>query len=81
MLNKNDYSADTAMAWEKEVFIRNIKSFNKAIGKNYHTLLDKTEDYNNDLIDEINAVYKKYPKLIPLKADYLAERSIPDNIS
>jgi len=35
----NEYSVETAEGWEKDVFIRNIKTFNKAMGNNYHTEL------------------------------------------
>lgn len=84
LLYNNDYSLATAEAWEKEVFIRNVKSFNKAMGKDYHTELDDGEKYNQDLIDQLNSVVNKYKSqgidLMTLKADYLAERSIPDNI-
>lgn len=85
LLYNNDYSTATAEAWEKAVFIRNVKSFNKAMGKDYHTQLDDGQDYNQDLIDAVHATVRKYKAqgtdLLTLKADYLAERSIPDNIS
>jgi Niemann-Pick C1 protein len=51
------------------------------MGQEYHTDLPDGLDYNQDLIDKINDVKSRYPDLITLKADYLAERSIPDNIS
>jgi len=83
LLNNNAYSLTTAEEWERQVYIRNFKSFNKAIGKDYHTALDgpmKNITYNQDLIDKVQAVYAQYPDMIPVKADYLAERSIEDNI-
>ena len=52
LLYNNDYSIATAEQWEKNVFIRNIKSFNKAMGEDYHTKLsDDDEKYNQDLIN------------------------------
>lgn len=48
------------MEWEKNVFIRNIKSFNKAIGLNYHTDLINGMTYNEDLIANLTAVINKY---------------------
>jgi Niemann-Pick C1 protein len=50
LLYNNDFSLATAEAWEKDVFIRNVKSFNKAMGQDYHTDLDDGQDYNQDLI-------------------------------
>jgi Niemann-Pick C1 protein len=85
-LYNNDYSEANAEAWERDVFIRNVKSFNKAMGQSYHTeLVDGLTEYNQTLIDQVNQVIQKYKgqgvNLMTLKADYLAERSIPDNIS
>lgn len=37
LLYNNDFSSETAKEWEKNVFIRNIKSFNKAMNTSYHT--------------------------------------------
>ena len=37
-------------------------------------------DYNEDLIADIKQVLKEYPDMIKVKGDYLAERSIEDNI-
>lgn len=52
------------------------------MNNDYHTDLPDGLGYNQDLIDKIHAVQEKYGgNLIPVKADYLAERSIPDNIS
>ena len=83
LLLNNLYSTGTAEDWEKNVFIRNIKSFNHAMGNDYHIDLDKGQEYNNDLIAKVQAVKNKYAdsNLIQVKADYLAERSIEDNIS
>ena len=83
LLNQNNYSQETAEAWEAKVYIRNWKSFNKALGNGYHTDLDgPTEglDYNQDLIANIQKVLKDNPDMIKVKGDYLAERSIEDNI-
>ncbi len=55
------------------------------MGKSYHTDLNDGQSYNQELEDNLNKVLKKYSDagtpLIGLKADYLAERSIPDNIA
>jgi len=48
------------MEWEKNVFIRNIKSFNKAMGLDYHTKLEDGLSYNEDLIKNLTAVINKY---------------------
>jgi len=38
-------------------------------------------DYNYDLINAIYGVFEQFPgQIIPVKADYLAERSVQDNI-
>ena len=83
LLNQNNYSQETAEAWEAKVFIRNWKSFNKALDNGYHTDLDGPTadlDYNQDLIANIQKVLKDNPDMIKVKGDYLAERSIEDNI-
>jgi len=89
LLNHNAYSQVTAEEWERQVFIRNVKSFNYALGNGYHTDLDGPEKdltYNMDLVNELQTFIKdweaKYPDepIKMMKADYLAERSIQDNI-
>jgi len=37
LLSHNEYSLVTAEEWERQVFIRNVKSFNKALDNDYHT--------------------------------------------
>jgi Niemann-Pick C1 protein len=86
LLYNNDYSMAGAEAWERDVYIRNVKSFNKAMGQEYHIELSDGQDYNQELIDTLLETVKQYKEesgitLTTLKADYLAERSIPDNIS
>lgn len=56
LLLNNDYSTTTAEEWESDVFIRSIKSFNKAMEDDYHTDLDDGLEYNQDLINKIKAV-------------------------
>lgn len=51
LLYNNDFTSETAKEWEKNVFIKNIKSFNQAMNTNYHTDLAEGLDYNNTLID------------------------------
>ena len=89
LLNHNAYSQFTSEEWERQVFIRNIKSFNYALGNGYHTDLDgplEGLNYNWALIHDIQdfiARWKvEHPKeeIVLMKADYLAERSIQDNI-
>lgn len=88
LLYNNAYSAPTAAVWEKDVFIRAIKSFNKAMDNDYHTDMTLYDDddnhYNEDLIAKLKNITETYRaqgyELTPVKADYLAERSIPDNI-
>jgi hypothetical protein len=85
LLYKNDYSNDNAKQWEKEVFERNIKTFNKAIGKGYHDDLDDGYTYNQELLKNLTATIADIKasgvEWIPVKADYLAERGIEDNIA
>ena len=40
LLQKNDYSIATAEEWERQVFIRNFKSFNKAMNNGYNDAMD-----------------------------------------
>jgi len=44
LLNKNVYSFQTAEDWEAQVFIRNFKSFNKAMDNDYHTDMTGPEE-------------------------------------
>jgi hypothetical protein len=56
LLSNNEYSATTAEEWERQVYIRNFKSFNKAIGMDYHTDMSgpmKGISYNEDLIEAV----------------------------
>ena len=87
LLNKNEYSLAASEEWERQVFIRNFKSFNYALGNDYHTEMDgpmEGFDYNTELISAVQAVVANYTgtseEMVPVKADYLAERSIADNI-
>ena len=87
LLNKNDYSLAAAEEWERQVFIRNFKSFNYALGNDYHTDMSGPMEgisYNQQLIDRVHQNLTYYQDndipVITLKADYLAERSIEDNI-
>ncbi len=77
LLNNNDYSNPTAAEWEMQSFIRNIKTFNHAVGYQ-DELPDKLDDYNQDLLAKIRKVYSDHPNMLPVKIDYLSERSIPD---
>jgi hypothetical protein len=85
LLFKNDYSNDNAKLWEKEVFAKNIKTFNKVMGQGYHDDLDDGEEYNpillKNLTDTIQAAKDAGLEFTPVKADYLSERSIEDNIA
>jgi len=86
LLNNNAYSYETASTWERDAFIRNIKTFNSRT--NY--LVEDLElypgmTYNQDLIKKLEEtdarVKAKYGTTgIPLKIDYLAQRSIPDDL-
>lgn len=56
LLTNNIYSKNVAEEWERQVYIRNIKSFNYALGNDYHTTMDGPMEgipYNQDLIDRI----------------------------
>lgn len=89
LLNHNEYSLVTAEEWERQVFIRNVKSFNYAVNNTYHIDMDgpmEGLDYNEKLVEEISFIYANWTATYPdipielMKADYLAERSIQDNI-
>ena len=85
LLNHNEYSLVTAEEWERQVFIRNVKSFNYALNNTYHIEMDgpmEGLDYNKKLVEEIEFIYTNWTSTYPdipiklMKADYLAERSI-----
>jgi len=40
LLNRNSYSEYLSEEWEVEVFFRNVKSFNYAMGEGYNVNLD-----------------------------------------
>jgi len=64
LLYNNDYSTGTAEAWERDVFIRNVHSFNKALGNGYHDDLvpDIGQQYNGDLITKVQAIKTRLEK-------------------
>ena len=92
LLQHNEYSLETAEQWEAEVFIRNVKTFNWAMQNDYHTDMTGPVEgmsYNIDLAIQLYDIMQAYYDancaedrdcIIPVKADYLAERSIEDNI-
>lgn len=83
LLNNNDFQFDSASQWEQFVLIRNLKTFNKVVGT-YNTDLAPGVTYNDELFAVLNETLYRYKtqgfKYIPFKIDFLAERSIPDNI-
>lgn len=87
LLNNNAYSYETARTWERDAFIRNIKTFNSRTGyivKDLEQYPNMT--YNQDLLKKLDdtaaRVKAKYgTEGVPLKIDYLAERSIPDDLT
>lgn len=59
LLNKDSYTKQTAEDWEAQVFILNFKTFNYAMGNDYHTDLTGPVagmKYNQNLIDRIKAI-------------------------
>ncbi len=84
LLNENAYSDETSREWEKNIFIRSIKTFNHMFG--YQDSLDQYPDitYNQTLHTKLQEVYDKYKNtdtpMVPIKLDYMAQRSIPDNL-
>mmetsp|Transcript_7407 Transcript_7407/g.6932 ORF Transcript_7407/g.6932 Transcript_7407/m.6932 type:complete len:527 (-) Transcript_7407:1200-2780(-) len=81
LLNNNDYSNPVAEEWEKNVFQRNVKTFN--LFAEYHTELPPgVDDYNQTLYDQLKSVYEgdQNESMLKLKIDYLSERSIPDEL-
>ena len=59
LLNNNDFQFDSASEWEKNVFIRNLKTFNKVVG-NYNIDLPDGVEYNETLEIILTYVYQKY---------------------
>lgn len=45
--------------WEKNIFIRNLKTFNKVVGT-YNIDLPEDVDYNWPLFEVLNQTYYKY---------------------
>ena len=83
LLDNNNYAMETTEEWERQVFIRNWKSFNYALGNNYHVDMSgpmEGIEYNMDIVANIQKVLKDNPGMIAVKGDYMAERSIEDNI-
>lgn len=59
--------------------IKSVKSFNHVFGFN-DSLPHGLKDYDWDLIEKIKDVYSRFPDMIPIRLDYLSERSIPDEL-
>jgi Niemann-Pick C1 protein len=83
LLNNNLYQFESADQWEQKVFISNIKTFNKLF--DYNTDLTEGMEYNMTLYNTLVETKTRWEtenkfKFIPMKIEYLAERSIPDNI-
>lgn len=88
LLNNNAYSYETARTWERDAFIRNIKTFNKHFGYVVEDLEQYPGlEYNQDLLDKLEALDGHVKELYdikeyaPMRVDYLAERSIPDDLT
>jgi hypothetical protein len=81
-LNNNQYQYESADEWEKNVYIAIIKTFNKVF--DYNSDLQDGMSYNTTLLNKLKEVKAKWEankfEFIPIKLEYLAERSIPDNI-
>ena len=52
LLENNGYSNPTAVEWEQQVFIKNIKTFNHVVGYQ-DKLPGEVEDYNQDLLEKL----------------------------
>lgn len=76
LLNNDEFSKPIAEAWEKHVFIRNLKTFNHLT--NYHDKLPDGVEYNEELWQELSQ--SRTERMLDLKIDYLAERAIPDEL-
>ena len=56
LINRNAYSQSSVEEWERQVFVKNVKSFNQALNNGYHNEMTKTmsgEEYNEVLIADI----------------------------
>ena len=58
LLNNNNYQFESADEWEKQVYIANIKTFNKVFG--YSSELPDGSHYNETLYDTLVKVKAKY---------------------
>jgi hypothetical protein len=59
LLYNNDYTSGTAEAWERDVFIRNIRSFNKALENGYHDDAQEGVPLNQTLINSLKEMKKQ----------------------
>ena len=62
LLNNNNYQFESADEWEKQVFIGNIKTFNKLF------------DYSTELMEGMSYNMTLYNKLIEVKQKYEADK-------
>lgn len=58
LLDNNAYQFESASEWEKQVYIANIKTFNKLFG--YNSELPEGTSYNETLYATLEQVKKKY---------------------
>jgi hypothetical protein len=58
LLNNNNHQFESADEWEKQVYIANIKTFNKLFG--YNDELQDGTSYNTTLYDTLKAVKERY---------------------
>ena len=57
LLNNNDFQFESAGQWEKQVFIVNLKTFNKVVGSYNTDLPEGTNGYNKTLFKILNETY------------------------
>ena len=78
LLNNNKYTNPLAEKWEKESFMKYLTQVN-AIFNGDSVRSESSSD--TPLQKAIKKVYKEHPNLLPIEVNFMAERSIPDNIA
>ena len=75
LLNNNDYTNPAAAAWEKDVYENYTQIFNKYFDDGFNSEYELHRQ-----MDEIKKNFSSKGEVVPLHVDYLAERSISDQL-
>jgi len=77
MLNNNKYTNPLAEQWEKDTFMKYLTQVNDLFDGDS---LRADSGSDTPLQEKIRAVYEKHPGILPIEINFLAERSISDNL-